>query len=186
MQMDIILAHYDPKLPLVLTVDASPTGVGAVLSHVINGVERPIQFASQTLGEVQRKYAHIDKESYAIIYGVRKFYDYLFGNRFTLITDNRAVSQIFSLQKGLPLHSAARMQHYAIFLQQFNYKICYRKSKDNANADALSRLPDKQMYQYVEEVFAIQQEIKRETEIDKEVANLLKCLQYGRNCVPSD
>ena len=51
MQSDIILAHYDPKLPLVLAVDASPTGVGAVLSHIDKGVERPIHFASQTLSE---------------------------------------------------------------------------------------------------------------------------------------
>lgn len=197
MQSDVVLAHYDPKLPLVLAVDASPTGVGAVLSHIVNGVERPIQFASQTLSEVQQKYAHIDKEAYAIIYGVRKFYDYLYGNRFTLITDNRAVSQIFSPQKGLPVYSATRMQHYAIFLQQFSYNINCRKSKENANADALSRLPDEKRFQYIEEVFVIQQEIienlpvsseelRRETEADIEVTKLLKCLQYGRNCEPKD
>ena len=33
------------------------------------------------------------------------------------------------------------MQHYVIFLQGFNYEIRYKKSKDNANVDALSRLP---------------------------------------------
>ena len=37
--------------------------------------------------------------------------------------------------------SAARQQRYAIFLSGFNYSIEYRKSKANANADGLSRLP---------------------------------------------
>ncbi|XP_054259428.1 uncharacterized protein K02A2.6-like [Macrosteles quadrilineatus] len=41
--------HYDVLKPLVLTCDASPKGVSAILSHIINGEERPIAFASKTL-----------------------------------------------------------------------------------------------------------------------------------------
>lgn len=198
MQSDTVLAHYEPKLKLVLAVDASPTGVGAVLSQLdIHEVERPIQFASQTLTETQQKYSQVDKEAYAIIYGVRKFYDYLYGNKVCLITDKRAMSQIFSPQKGLPIYSATRMQHYAIFLQQFNYEIKCRKSEDNANADALSRLPDPKMYSHVEEVFVIHQqmienlpvtteELKEQTGADKDVTKLLKSLQYGRECDSRD
>lgn len=37
-----------------------------------------------------------------------------------------------------------RMQHYAIFLQGFNYTIKYRKSQSHTNADCLSRLPLKE------------------------------------------
>lgn len=49
-----ILAHYDPKLPLILATDASPYGVGAVLSQLHpNGVERVVQYASQTLSETE-------------------------------------------------------------------------------------------------------------------------------------
>lgn len=43
--------------------------------------------------------------------------------------------------KGLPTVSALRMQHYAVFLESFDYDIRYRSSKENANADAMSRLP---------------------------------------------
>ena len=44
------LTHYDPKLPLTLACDASPVGVGAVLSHTLpDGKEKPIAYASRNL-----------------------------------------------------------------------------------------------------------------------------------------
>lgn len=142
MQSDKFLVHYDSELPLVLATDASPYGVGAVLSHQYpNGTERPLQYASQTLNRTQQKYSQVDKEAYAIIFGIRKFHQYLYGRKFTLVTDNKPVSQIFSETKGLPTMSAMRMQHYAAFLQTFDYKIRYRRSSDHCNADAMSRLP---------------------------------------------
>ncbi|XP_065073044.1 uncharacterized protein LOC135697359 [Ochlerotatus camptorhynchus] len=146
MQKDNCLLHYSSDLPLVLATDASPYGVGAVLSHIFpNGIERPIQFASQTLNRTQQRYMQIDKEAYAIVLGVKKFFQYLYGRKFVLITENQAISKIFSESKGLPVMSALRMQHYATYLQSFDYEIRFRKSADHANADALSRMPLKRM-----------------------------------------
>ncbi|KAK2578340.1 hypothetical protein KPH14_012794 [Odynerus spinipes] len=139
-----VLVHYDPKLPLIVATDASAYGVGAVLSHRFSdGTERVIQYASQSLSRTQRNYAQIDKEAYAIIFAIKKFYQYLYGNRFTLVTDHRPLTQIFSQQKALPIHSAMRMQHYAIFLQAFTFDIEYKNTKLHGNADGLSRLPVK-------------------------------------------
>ncbi|KAG8173738.1 hypothetical protein JTE90_023228, partial [Oedothorax gibbosus] len=56
-----LLVHYDPSKELVLACDASPYGVGAVLSHSINGEDRPIAFASRTLTPAEKNYAHIEK-----------------------------------------------------------------------------------------------------------------------------
>lgn len=68
---DTFLTHFDPNLQLVLASDASPYGVGAVLSHRFpNGSEKIIMCASQTLNVTQQKYSQIDKESYAIIFGI--------------------------------------------------------------------------------------------------------------------
>lgn len=137
---NIVLVHYDPKLPLILATDASPYGVGAVLSHRYpDGTERVIQYASQTLTVTQRKYAQI--EAYAIIFGICKFHQYLYGNKFTLFTDHRPLVQIFSHSKTLPAYTALRMQHYAVFLQGYTFDIKYKKSSLNSNTDCLSRLP---------------------------------------------
>lgn len=144
MQTDNVLCHYDPNLPLIVSSDASPYAVGAVLSHMLpDGTERPIQFASQTLSKTQQKYSQIDKEAYSIIFAVKKFYQYIYGRRFTLYTDHQPLVKIFAENKEIPALSATRMQHYALFLQAFTYDIKYKNTKLHANADALSRLPTK-------------------------------------------
>lgn len=137
-----MLVYFDPRLPLILATDASPYGVGAVLSHRYpDDSERVLQYASQTLTSTQRKYAQIDKEAYAIVFGIKKFHQYLYGNKFTLFTDHRSLVQIFSPSKALPAYTALRMQHYAIFLQGYTFDIKYKNTKQHYNADCLSRLP---------------------------------------------
>ncbi|XP_056001322.1 uncharacterized protein K02A2.6-like [Ostrea edulis] len=67
---DKVLCHYDPKLPLKLAADASPYGIGSVLSHVFpDGTERPIAFSSRTLNQAEKAYSHIDKEALALYWG---------------------------------------------------------------------------------------------------------------------
>lgn len=142
LQSDSFLVHYNPKLPLALATDASSYGVGAVLSHVYpDNTERPIQYASQTLSATHQRYNHIVKEAYAIVFGVKNFSLYLFGQKFTLQVDNKPLMQNLSPQKGLPTFSAMRMQHYELFLRSFEFDIRFRKTEGHANADAMSRLP---------------------------------------------
>ncbi|GFV71180.1 transposon Tf2-8 polyprotein [Trichonephila clavipes] len=139
---DRILCHYDPKLPLVLQTDASPVGIGAVLSHImLDGTEKPAMFASRSLTKTERNYSQIDKEALSIVWGVKRFYQYLFGRHFDLVTDHKPLVSIFAPNRSLPCLSATRMVHYALFLQAFSYTIKYRNTKNHGNADALSRLP---------------------------------------------
>ena len=45
-----VLGHYDPDLPVRVACDASPYGLGAVLSHVMSDVSaKPVAFESRTL-----------------------------------------------------------------------------------------------------------------------------------------
>ncbi|XP_073964383.1 uncharacterized protein [Choristoneura fumiferana] len=91
-----VLAHYSPELPLVLTTDASSVGVGAVISHTWpDGTERPIAYASRVLNKAEKSYSQIEREALAIIYGVKKFHQYLYGRKFVLRTDHKPLVTIF-------------------------------------------------------------------------------------------
>lgn len=137
---DTTLAHFNPEALLIVTVDASPCGLGAVLSQIEGGVEKPISYISRSLNAAEKRYSQIQKEATAIIFGIRKFHQYLYGRTkpFILRTDHKPLVSIFNPEKGIPEISANRLQRYAIFLSAYNYKIEYVSSVHNC-ADYLSR-----------------------------------------------
>ncbi|CAH2010461.1 unnamed protein product [Acanthoscelides obtectus] len=138
---DDVLVHYNPDLPVTLTIDSSDYGVGAILSHVFeNDVEKPICYASRTLSKNELAYSILDKEATAIVWSIKRFYQYLWGRKFTLVTDNKALMSIFGPKTGVPVMAANRLQRYAHFLSGFNFDIKHVSSIQNV-ADFLSRMP---------------------------------------------
>ncbi|XP_047037979.1 uncharacterized protein K02A2.6-like [Helicoverpa zea] len=139
---DPVLAHYSPALPLVLAVDSSAYGLGAVLAQLYpDGSERLVCCASRTLNDAERRYSQVDKEALAIVYGVTRHHQYLFGRHFTLKSDHKALSYIFGPKKGIPQTAASRLQRYAVRLAAYDFNIVFVSSEKNSNADGLSRLP---------------------------------------------
>ena len=136
-----VLVHYDSYRPLVLTCDASPYGIGAVLSHNFPKGEKPIAYASRSLNTSEARYAQIDKESLAIIFGVTKFHKYLVGRKFTIHTDHKPLMYLFGEHKQIPSTVSARVTRWALQLSGYNYSVSYKPGTEIANADGLSRLP---------------------------------------------
>ena len=136
-----VLVHYDPSLPVILESDASQYGIRAVIFHRFpNGDERPITYASRSLNSSEKNYSQIE-EGLAIIFGVTKFYMYLFGRKFTLRTDHKPLLKIFAPDSVTPVLAAARLQRCSLLLSSYHYDIEFKSSAEVASADALSRLP---------------------------------------------
>ena len=73
------MTHFDSTRELVLDCDASPYGVGAVLSHKSKdgSPDQPIAFASRSLVPTERNNSQLDKEALAIMFGIKKYHQYI-------------------------------------------------------------------------------------------------------------
>ena len=137
-----LLVHFDPSLKIIVACDASPYGIGAVLSHQMpDGSEKPVAFASRTLANAERKYSQIEKEGLACIFAVKRFHQYLCGHHFLLQTDHKPLLSLFNETKAVPPLASSRIQRWALTLASYEYTITGRRSAQHANADAMSRLP---------------------------------------------
>ncbi|XP_046750596.1 uncharacterized protein K02A2.6-like [Diprion similis] len=117
-------------------------GLSAILSHRYkDGTEKLIAYASEKIPKEEMNRAIIDKEANAIVFGLMKFYDFVYGREIILRTDHKPLEHIFGPTKGIPLKAASRLQRWAYFLSGFRYKIEYIKSECSRNCNALSRLP---------------------------------------------
>ncbi|KAL7825671.1 hypothetical protein SRHO_G00334090 [Serrasalmus rhombeus] len=139
---EALLAHYNPASPLVIAADASPFGLGAVLSHMYqDGTERPVCFASRALVPAERKYAQVEKEALAVIYAVKKFHQFVYGHKFTIQTDHKPLLGLLGELKNIQPTASARLQRCALLLMQYQYTLTYKPGALIAHADGLSRLP---------------------------------------------
>jgi hypothetical protein len=126
-----VLAYYDPSKALTLQADASKYGLGVVLLQN----SRPVAYASKTLTTSEINYAQIEKEMLAILFGCKRFHQYVYGRSFTIETDHRPL--IFIMKK--PLASApARLQHMLLQLHKYDIDIVHKPGKDIPLANALS------------------------------------------------
>ena len=130
-----VLKYYNTRKPVTLSVDASMQGLGAA---VIQG-DGTVAYASRVLTPAETRYAQIEKEMLAVVFGFTRFHKLLYAKEdITVESDHQPLESI--LKK--PMHSTPmRIQKMRLKLQPYNFKLVYKKGKDIGLADCLSRFP---------------------------------------------
>ncbi|KAK3563945.1 hypothetical protein QTP86_006273 [Hemibagrus guttatus] len=105
-----LLVHPDPDRPFIVEVDASTTGVGAVLSQQQENPSRlhPCAFFSRKLNPAKVNYDIVNRELLAVKLALKEL--------------------------------NPRQARWALFFTHFDFTISYRPGSKNTKADALSRL----------------------------------------------
>ena len=133
-----VLAYPDFTRPFKLHIDACDRGLGAILyQDQVDGKEKPISFASRSLSKAESNYSAHKLEFLPLKWvDMKRFHEYLYGNDFTVYTDNNPLTYILTTAK-----LDATGHQWVAALAAYNFTLNYRPGKANIDADALSRIP---------------------------------------------
>jgi hypothetical protein len=136
LQSSLVLTYPDFTKQFYLTTDASNYAIGSILLQKTNDIVLcPISFASQTLNKAELNYSTIEKELLAIIWSTKHFRPYLYGRSFIIETDHKPLLWLFNVKDP-----GSRLLRWRLRLEEYDYKVQYKKGSLNSNADALSRI----------------------------------------------
>ena len=76
------LAYYQAGCRTRIIADASPVGLGAILTQQQGGVWRVISYASRSLTDVERRYSQTEKEALALVWACERFSMYVLAQSF--------------------------------------------------------------------------------------------------------
>ena len=111
------------------------------LNVEIDGRSTLMEVDTGALATAERNYCQFEKEALAVVYGIKHFHNYLYGQRFTLITDHRPLLEEFGTGCRIPDMVSARMVRWCLMLQDYTYDLVHKAGERHQNADAFSRLP---------------------------------------------
>jgi hypothetical protein len=131
-----VLAYPIPGKTFILDTDASNTGLGGVLSQIVDGQERVVAYYSRSLGHAERNYCVTRRELLAALECIKHFHKYLYGQQFKLRTDHAALKWLLQFK-----NPEGQLARWIERLQSYDVVIEHRKGGLHNNADALSRRP---------------------------------------------
>jgi hypothetical protein len=138
-----VLALFDHKKDVTLSVDASQHGLGACLLQD----DQQVAFASYSLTPTQKHYAQIEKEMLAIVTGCKRFQQFIWGRKCIVETDHKPLEAIFRKPFS---DISPRLLRMLMKLQNFDITIQYRPGKELVIADHLSRSHLRKPYEKIE------------------------------------
>ena len=175
------LSFFDPHKDTIIQVDASQEALGAALLQEGN----VIAFASKSLSDTEKRYANIERELLACVFGAERFHNFVYGTPFIIESDHKPLEMI--TMKNLTA-APPRLQRMLLRLQSYDYSIKYRPGKEMTLADSLSRIPNNASSDEINldlKVCFIQfansrlQEIRMETKNDSTLRRLMTHIVNG-------
>ncbi|GBG77513.1 hypothetical protein CBR_g23957 [Chara braunii] len=114
-----VLISPDPEKPFVLITDWQPEAILAILAQVgPSGLENVVEYASKSVPTCKRNYAAPTGECYAALWGISHFRAYLYGRKFTLVTDHEP---LLALKKSKDY--SGMIGRWATVLQSMDFDI---------------------------------------------------------------
>ena len=130
-----VLAFPQFDKPFILAVDASDESIGYVLSQLDSvNREHPVAYGGRALRNEELRWHITDKEGLSLVEAIRQFRPYLANVPFTVYTDNVSVKYLQQIKD-----CQGRLGRWSLLLQGYNMQIIHKSSRNNANADGLSR-----------------------------------------------
>lgn len=82
-----------------------------------------------------KKYAQLDKEKLAIVFGVKHFHHCLLGHRFTIYSDHKPLQYLFHENNAIPVMTSVCIQCWALTFTAYDYGIVFKSGSQHTNAD---------------------------------------------------
>ncbi|KAL5264194.1 hypothetical protein ACHWQZ_G005321 [Mnemiopsis leidyi] len=128
-----VLAFYNPKKEVQLLCDASQSGLGTCLLQE----GKPIAYASRSLTPAQTRYAQIEKELLAIVFGCERFHQYVYGKDIEVHSDHKPLLSI--VNKMNIGQAPPRIQRLLLRLLRYSVNLKFIPGKLLNIPDTLSR-----------------------------------------------
>ena len=136
------VGHFKRSCPIRIICDASNLGLGAVLQQNDgDGNEnnwRPIHFATRFLTPLESKYSINELELFAVVWAVEHFKSYLYGTKFPIVSDHKALASVLKGNRNNKTYSS-RLTRWVDHLLPFEFEIFHAPGRTMGIANYLSR-----------------------------------------------
>jgi len=163
-----VLSLYDPAADTELHTDACASGIGAILFQKRNNNPwSVVAYFSQATNDAETRYHSFELEMLAIVRATERFHVYLYGIKFTVVTDCNAL--VFAVTKA---NLNPRIARWTLALQNYDFRMAHRPGDKMKHVDALSR-----SLAYVKEV-PLERELELRQLADPQIQEIANKLEF--------
>jgi hypothetical protein len=168
-----ILRQPNFQLPFIIFTDASALAAGAILTQTDNDGEYVVSYGSEKFKNSELHYSVTEKECLAVLWAIKLYRIYLYGIKFTIVTDHKALKWLMDI-----VEPTGRLARWSIYLQAYDFEIVHRPGLKHANADAMSRIYS---IEFIENKVEENRDFSEKSLDVREDANFLTFLKTGKH-----